>query len=687
MTRSTRQFGETARPVEELLAAAGLTVLAIAGGVGLVLWAAGELAAVFTMGRLTGTSPSAALAIAIRFPMHLAEPALAWPAPTRSSTAGAPAFYAAFALLFSVIAGAVVKAVNWCVAWRAGHGRRMRDRSLNWAATAQVKALLVDGPTPGRVLLGRLGRRRVVAAEARRSVLVVAPTQAGKTTRFVVPNVLCWTGPLLVTSVKGDVLRLTAVERARRGGTHVFDPTGTAGMAPCRWSPLLACGTYADAERVAGWLVTAAGESHTDANVQFWEQLGAKLLGSLLFAAASTGRPISQVARWVDRREVDEVADALEELGDEDATDAFTASQSREDRQRDSVYATVETVLRAFTSPSVRAATEVTINDAGDVDVLDVEKMLDRGETLYLVAPAHEQARLRPLFESLVQSVVRAAQDRYAATGAPLDPPLLLMLDEAAHIAPIRDLAALAATGAGQGIQLCTIWQDLAQIETVYGRAATSVVNGHTARVLLAGSADLSTLDATSRAIGDHETVRISTSIGPDGQRSMSRSEQDGRLAPVEYLRQLPPDAAVVLYGRLPPLRVRTTPWWSDRHLRAMVEGTGGLVERIGGGPQAGPPTAVTTPPPAVQSAHDGTPESQTTWAESDTDGDNPSTVADLSGRSTWLDHDPPAPGTPLEGEGSLTDVQDRVDDVAGALAAQHHALNVLPAELPRQLL
>ena len=76
--------------------------------------------------------------------------------------------------------------------------------------------------------------------------------------------------------------------------------------------------------------------------------------------------------------------------------------------------------------------------------------------------PGLSCARARPL------RVHRAAQDRYAATGAPLDPPLLLMLDEAAHIAPIRDLATLAATGAGQGIVLCTIWQDLAQIETVY---------------------------------------------------------------------------------------------------------------------------------------------------------------------------------------------------------------------------
>jgi hypothetical protein len=231
---------------------------------------------------------------------------------------------------------------------------------------------------------------------------------------------------------------------------------------------------------------------------------------------------------------------------------------------------------------------------------------------------------------------------------------------------------------------LCTIWQDLAQIETVYGRAATSVVNGHTARVLLAGSADLSTLDATSRAIGDHETVRTSTSIGPDGQRSMSRSEQDGRLAPVEYLRQLPPDTAVVLYGRLPPLRVRTTPWWSDRHLRAMVEGTGDPIERIVGGPQPRPPSAGTTAPPAVHFAHDGPAASRMHSAGFDDAGDNPGHVVYSSPRSTWLDQQTP-PATASEGEESLTEVQGQVDDVAPAVAAQQHALNVVRAQLRRQ--
>jgi type IV secretion system protein VirD4 len=163
-----------------------------------------------------------------------------------------------------------------------------------------------------------------------------------------------------------------------------------------------------------------------------------------------------------------------------------------------------------------------------------------------------------------VQSVVRAAQDRYARTGHPLDPPLLLMLDEAANIAPLRNLDTLAATGAGQGIQLCTVWQDLAQIDAIYNRRAPTVINGHRGRVHLTGQADLGTLDQLSRHIGDDEYVRPAPTWSSDGRRSVSEHAADVRLAPIDYLRQMPVGEAVVLYGNLAPIRLRLLPYHDD---------------------------------------------------------------------------------------------------------------------------
>ena len=539
----------------------------------LAVWAIGQLAGALTTGRWPQVPPGQAWGIALNLPGHLGDPRDAWPAAVRGQLPGPVPFYTVASLLLvgtgTVVAAVVVTAVRH----RRDPRTADRDHSPVWARPAQVRHLLVRGRPGQRIVLGRLGRRGpTVAVPARRSVMVVAPTQTGKTTRIVIPTVLTWTGPLVVTSVKTDVLNLTHAERARRGAVHVFDPTGATGRPTTHWSPLLGCGTYPGAERTAAWLVEAAGEPRPGENTAFWETLGAKLLGPLLYAAAASAGGIEQVSRWVDRRTTTEVTEVLKLLGDTDALDAWAASCAREERQRDSVYATAETILRAFASPTARAATRIDADGHVEGTVLDVDRLIRRGDTLYLVAPAHEQQRLRPLFQALVQDVIRAAQDAYAATGVPLDPPLLLMLDEAANIAPLRDLALHAATGAGQGIQICSVWQDLAQVSTVYGRKAPTVINGHTARVFLPGSADLATLEATSKMIGDHEHTRGSTTHAADGTQTVSAAAIEARVAPVEYLRQLPADTAVVLHGRDPVLRLHTTPWYADPALRALVD-------------------------------------------------------------------------------------------------------------------
>ncbi|MEO6711951.1 MAG: type IV secretory system conjugative DNA transfer family protein [Mycobacteriales bacterium] len=560
-----------ARRPEDLAVYIALAAFGSSYAAGLMLWITGQLAGMSTQHRWPAVPASAALSLLAAFPRNASDPRAAWPAAARDSLPGPVLFYVVFSVVSAVAGSLALFALSVVRARRAGQRLRLRDGSASWATAQQVRLLRVRTAPGHRVVLGRLGRS-AIAAEPRRSVMVIAPTQAGKTSRFVVPTVLRWDGPMLVTSVKSDVLRLTIDERRRRGGALIFDPTGLTGFESVRWSPLLSCATYESAERTASWLVEASGDSRSLDNARFWESLGSKLLAPLLFAAAATGGHIAQVARWVNRREVEEVDAVLDYLGDLDALDAWAATCAREARQRDSVYATAETILKAFSSPSVRTATSVGPGDAAAGRALDIRRLLDDGQTLYLVSPEHEQDRLRPLFESLVQSVLREAQNAYARTGQPLRPALMLMLDEAANIAPLRKLDTYAATGAGMGIQICSIWQNLAQVTSVYGKdKASTVVNGHTARVFLPGSSDLSTLEDASRMIGDHDVSRVSVSASADGVRSVSESTAEMRVAPVEYLRQLSDGSAIVLYGRLPAMRLRTTAWYEDRELRPLV--------------------------------------------------------------------------------------------------------------------
>jgi type IV secretion system protein VirD4 len=240
--------------------------------------------------------------------------------------------------------------------------------------------------------------------------------------------------------------------------------------------------------------------------------------------------------------------------------DAAKASFKREGRHRSSIYTTVETVLSAYEDPIVAAT--------GTRCDITPHRLLDGGcHSLYVVAPSHEQRRLRPLFETLLHTVIAFAFEKSSREGQPLDPPLLVVLDEAANIAPLRDLDALASTAAGHGIQLVSVFQDLAQIANRYGDRAQTVVNNHRAKILLSGISDTQTLEYASRLLGDEEVLQSSVTRGAQGTRSTTESMTLRSLAPAHVLRGIRPGEGVLVYGHLPPARLSLRPWFKERHL------------------------------------------------------------------------------------------------------------------------
>src|SRR6202012_3401427 len=102
---------------------------------------------------------------------------------------------------------------------------------------------------------------RLLAVEAGQSLLVVGPTQSGKTTGLAIPAILEWDGPVLATSVKTDLLRDTFAARQESGSVALFDPAECTGYACDSWTPLAACASWAAARRIASWLAEGATTS------------------------------------------------------------------------------------------------------------------------------------------------------------------------------------------------------------------------------------------------------------------------------------------------------------------------------------------------------------------------------------------------------------------------------------------
>ena len=429
-------------------------------------------------------------------------------------------------------------------------------RGARWARRRDLRSLRVDAvrPTPGRLTLGvvpGLVRPLGLAVEAGQSLIVVGPTQSGKTTCLAVPAIVGWRGPVLAASVKSDLLRHTLGVRRAQGRVWCVDPTGSTGMCASEWSPLSGCRDWHRARRVAADLCETAKADGTTADGEFWYATAAKLLAPLLFAAAREGRTMDDVVRWVDTQETAQAAEILEYHGVTEALNAARATWSRDDRTRSSVYTTAETVL----APFAHHAAPVTAAVAGEP--FEPRHLLGGPHTVYLCAPAHDQRRLRGFFSALTQQVLAYAFSTATRLGCPLHPPLLVVLDEAAHIAPLPELDGLAATCASHGIQLVTVWQDLAQVKGRYGARAPTVLNNHRAKLFLPGIADPETLEYASRLVGDEEVSHPSVTRDGRGARSTTSTAGARRLLPPEELRCLPRGSAVLVYGTLPPARLR----------------------------------------------------------------------------------------------------------------------------------
>lgn len=545
------------RPREEGWESPALIALLAILGFGVIIWVTGEASGLVATGERPRTSFSQMGEVLAGLFEHADDPRQAWPPSVRSQMAGPVLFYVVL-VAFLLLAGVVIAFL-----------KRVFRESLSdngggsaWATLRDLRDLVVKQPSPGRLVLGRVGGK-LVAGEEGQSVIVLGPTQSMKTSGLAIPAILEWQGPVLATSVKSDLLRSTLDMRASLGQVWVYDPTSSSGATGSGWSPLAFCRSWHDAQRTASWLAGATPSGSTGlSDAEFWYQSAAKLLAPLLYAASRAGGSMADVVRWVNLQEQREVMKAL--AGAEDgARDAATASFGRDIRQKSSVYATAETVLSAYEDP-------VVADSSTNSDITPQALFDDSRGTLYIVSPSHEQRRLRPLFETLLHTILSYAFDDASAKGA-LDPPLLVVLDEAANIAPLRDLDTLASTAASHGIQLVSVFQDLAQITSRYGERAHTVVNNHRAKILLSGISDTQTLEYASRILGDEEVLQSSVTRSAQGNRSTTQSTALRSLAPAHVLRGIRPGEGVLVYGHLPAARLRLRPWFKERGLARQV--------------------------------------------------------------------------------------------------------------------
>jgi type IV secretory pathway TraG/TraD family ATPase VirD4 len=224
---------------------------------------------------------------------------------------------------------------------------------------------------------------------------------------------------------------------------------------------------------------------------------------------------------------------------------------STDPRTTSSVYATARNAVWPWADPQVA--------DTAEGCDIDLDWLVGGNNTLYLCAPLGDDSRIGVVFSVLLDDLITQAFEASNRTGEPIDPRLLVLLDETANTY-LPKLAQWAATVSGAGVQMVTVWQSKGQIDELYGQAADGILtNSRTKLLYPSGLSDLATMEyfsdlaGTEQVRGDLNDPRALTAPTPY-QRTPAKAVK--LLAP-NVLRQIHTGDLLIVHGAFAPLWVR----------------------------------------------------------------------------------------------------------------------------------
>ena len=274
------------------------------------------------------------------------------------------------------------------------------------------------------VFLGRSHYRHGLRVPLEEHVLVMAPPRTFKTA-FLADVILRYPGPVIATTTKADIFKLTSAVRSYRGPVHVFNPQHIGGVpSTFCWSPVEGCQDPATAIRRADAFAFAVSQKGVEDGT-FWSAKASDYLRGYFHAAALARYDLRAVASWVSGADPDVPERILAAAGAHQWALTLAELRSEAYKTAATVRMVMSRALSFIADPDLAACVLPPPGQGFDIPAF----LADRG-TVYLIAEAvSEEAPVAPLFAAMASEIhYTAAQIGQASPAGRLDPPLLMGL-------------------------------------------------------------------------------------------------------------------------------------------------------------------------------------------------------------------------------------------------------------------
>jgi len=447
----------------------------------------------------------------------------------------------------------------------------------HWQHMSEMKRNGFFGKPGHGFVLGKMGkpksRKPFVMSKVFPHALIVAPTGRGKTTGFVIPNLLTYQGSAVVLDVKGENFEATARHRAGQGDkVFRFAPTDWRDGRSHRYNPLLRISALENVDRqqmelqlLASLFLQAENDrvqGLLDGGIDLFVAAGLlaferkrPTLGEIYRITASGGDKQKEY-----RRRADEVVNPAAKL-------IFMRMASTNNDTLTSYLSLLMTSgLKQWSNPAIDRATATSD--------FDFRKIRKTPFSVYLVVEPLMVKPLAPLIRLFFSDLLASLQDHEPGKDEPW--PVMIMLDEFNRLGKMPIVLDSIETLRSYRANLAIVTQTIPALDEIYGENARRALQGNAGIKLYLTPSDEKTIEELSKAVGKttKRVVTRSRSVGrnPFAGRSMSERTEETPLLPEDKARRMDLDDIVLVVDAQMPVRAKRIKYYDDRLLKQIFD-------------------------------------------------------------------------------------------------------------------
>ena len=431
--------------------------------------------------------------------------------------------------------------------WLFGEGRRPQG-FMNYFD----RLALLNGFNSGLLLNGK--NDRISKQNSLTHCLVVAKTGGGKSSTFIIPNILTLKNcSILCTDLSGELYRKTAGYMRKQGfSIQVINPENLAMSS--QYNPLQYAKSHQDILDLSHILISSTNENPSD---PFWNQGAKKLLELVISVLVEQKKELQRAraenpARYCNLANVrfllnqygkngNGIDSFFRRYGNNTILNEWQGFRTQNERTSTSFLSTALTALSIVGNPDIAQLTS-----GNDFDFMNLRK---QRTIVYLQIP-QERLTTYSFLLNLFYSQFFSSCFRGNENGLPV----YCLLDEAGHTR-IPNLATIITTIRKFNVSISLILQSLTQLETAYGRTeADTIINGGINSQIYFSGLDLNTCKRLEQILGTREVMK-------EGREVVKP------LMDSQTIRMMKENTAIYLFSNLKPTLLHLKPYYKNLSL------------------------------------------------------------------------------------------------------------------------